>query len=57
MTIFKVNVTETNKGYVFVEASSRAEAKEIASDAWCQGSTVWGDGQTSFDLAEEEACV
>ena len=57
MATFTVNVTETNKGYVFVEASSRAEAKELARQAWFQGETVWGDGETSFNLSEEEVCV
>ena len=57
MTTFTVNVTETNKGYVVVEASSRAEAKELAKLEWFRGQAVWGDGKTVFDLAEEQACV
>lgn len=57
MATFTVNVTETNKGYVVVEANSRAEAKELARQAWFQGETAWGDGETSFDLSEEEVCV
>jgi type IV secretory pathway VirD2 relaxase len=57
MATFEVNVTETNKGYVIVEANTRAEAKELAQQAWFQGQTAWGDGETSFDLAEEETCV
>lgn len=57
MATFTVNVTETNKGYVVVEANSRAEAKELAKLEWFRGQTAWVDGDTSFDLAEEEACV
>jgi hypothetical protein len=55
MATFEVNVTETNKGYVIVEADTRAEAKELAKQAWFECYTVWGDGETSFDLAEEES--
>ena len=57
MATFTVNVTETNKGYLVVEANSRAEAKELARQAWFEGQTAWGDGEAAFDLAEEEVCV
>lgn len=57
MTEFTINVTEISKGYIKVEANSRAEAKELARESWYHGHSVWKDGEAVFEIAPEEVSV
>lgn len=52
MATFTIKVTQTDIGYVTVEADSRQEAKRNAAVEWYEGNTEWVTGNTDLQLSE-----
>lgn len=54
MATFTVQVTQSDIGYVKVEANSRHEAKELAVAAHFKSETEWVDGTLDFKIAPDQ---
>lgn len=54
MATFTVQITQTDIGYVTVEADSRLEAKEKAITSHFRSETEWKDGHVEFKIAPDQ---
>lgn len=54
MAKFTIKVTQTDIGYITVDADSRREAKIAAATEWYEGNTEWVTGNTDLTLSSLE---
>lgn len=47
---YQVNITETNHGFVEVDAENKEEAIEFATDAYLDGNTSWAKSYIDTEI-------
>lgn len=52
MEKYTVNITETSRGFVEVEANSKEEALELAETEYWNGRVCWNDTEYEIDSSD-----